>query len=602
MFAFLKNIILGKPVEDRVGEMQEPAPAPARPAVNGLPLRPQPRTHANGNGNSVEVSLQNVLGAFPLELKGRIRQSDVGEATVSIPMEKVLPQLGAGAVKISFGELRRAAPQLFTSGSDCDQIMVTLPLNEILLQVDPALLPRRQNQKHIAVPDEIRSPFGDTGDGLIFSVGPTKAETPAPPRATSPAAPRATSPAAPRATTPAAPRAITPAAPVPPAPAPEKPAPPAPTSPAKPPMTQLTPLQPIPFRGSIGSTPTPPAPVVKPAGSPPASMVPPAFRGVGAVSPPLTPRESSLPRPPRVAHDPIPQPPKPTPDVPSLHVPLMTLTEGWPEALRHEIVQLNLTDANVALPAQAVEQALKRGKVAFPWKVLRSWIKPAPLPTVSVHDNAALELPLKVIAPLFLTRQKDAGKSQQRVAIDEKIPNLFFGLPQPGAPSADGGAAAPSHAVSKPLDTNYYVWNDSSDTAQVAESDFKRKSGASPGTTFVTRCATPNEVASRAAALDGVAGALIALPDGLMVASHLSADLNGDTLAAFLPHIFGKVSQCTKELRMGELNNLNFTVGNVPWKIFRVNAIFFAAFGRPGQPLPTAQLAELAAELDRKKQ
>src|ERR1017187_270451 len=95
MFAFLKNIILGKPVKDRVGEAQEPAPesavppvapAPARPAVNGLPLRPQPRTHANGNGNSVEVSLQNVLGAFPLELKGRIRQSDVGEATVSIPM------------------------------------------------------------------------------------------------------------------------------------------------------------------------------------------------------------------------------------------------------------------------------------------------------------------------------------------------------------------------------------------------------------------------------------------------------------------------------------------------------------------------------------
>ena len=50
---------------------------------------------------------------------------------------------------------------------------------------------------------------------------------------------------------------------------------------------------------------------------------------------------------------------------------------------------------------------------------------------------------------------------------------------------------------------------------------------------------------------------------------------------------------------MGELNNLNFTVGNVPWKIFRVNAIFFAAFGRAGEPLPTAQLAALAAELDR---
>jgi len=38
----------------------------------------------------------------------------------------------------------------------------------------------------------------------------------------------------------------------------------------------------------------------------------------------------------------------------------------------------------------------------------------------------------------------------------------------------------------------------------------------------------------------------------------------------------------------------------VPWKIFRVNAIFFAAFGRAGEPLPTTQLAALAAELDHK--
>src|SRR5207247_9461594 len=111
----------------------------------------------------------------------------------------------------------------------------------------------------------------------------------------------------------------------------------------------------------------------------------------------------------------------------------------------------------------------------------------------------------------------------------------------------------------------------------------------------------PNELGSRAAAIEGIAGALVALPDGLMVASRISSDLNGDTLAAFLPQIFSKVTQCTKELRMGELNNLHFTVGNVPWKIFRVNAIFFATFGRVGEALPTAQLAALAAELDRKK-
>jgi len=85
-----------------------------------------------------------------------------------------------------------------------------------------------------------------------------------------------------------------------------------------------------------------------------------------------------------------------------------------------------------------------------------------------------------------------------------------------------------------------------------------------------------------------------------MVASRLAPEVNGDTLAAFLPQIFAKISQCTRELRMGELNNVNFTVGNIPWKIFRVNAIFFAAFGSAREPLPTAQLAALAAELDHK--
>jgi len=78
--------------------------------------------------------------------------------------------------------------------------------------------------------------------------------------------------------------------------------------------------------------------------------------------------------------------------------------------------------------------------------------------------------------------------------------------------------------------------------------------------------------------------------------------LNADTMAAFLPQIFDRVAQSTRELRMGALNNLRFTVGNVPWHIFRVNAVYFAAFGRAGESLPTVQLTSLAGELDRKKQ
>jgi predicted regulator of Ras-like GTPase activity (Roadblock/LC7/MglB family) len=150
--------------------------------------------------------------------------------------------------------------------------------------------------------------------------------------------------------------------------------------------------------------------------------------------------------------------------------------------------------------------------------------------------------------------------------------------------------------VAKLPDTNFFQ---RANVPHITDTEFKHR--PSPGTDFLSRGATPKEVVERATILEGVAGAIVALPDGLKVASKIPPELNADTLAAFLPQLFGRVTQCAKELRMGELNNLTFTVGNVPWKIFRVNAVYFAAFGRAGQALPTAQLAMLATELDRKR-
>jgi predicted regulator of Ras-like GTPase activity (Roadblock/LC7/MglB family) len=282
-------------------------------------------------------------------------------------------------------------------------------------------------------------------------------------------------------------------------------------------------------------------------------------------------------------------------EVASLTIGLTLLAEGWPDPVRKEILQMGLVDSKLAIPVDMLERTLRQGRVAFPWKVVRTWLKPAVPPATSSQDGTILDLPLKVVAPLFLARQKEQRKAQQqKVEIDENIPNLFFGFPQP-EPVTPGAAPVP-----KAADTNIYVWEDGSESVRDSGDSARRPVVPSVGTQFVSKYATPNEIVSRAAAIDGVAGALIALPDGLLVASRLPQDLNADTLAAFLPQIFGKMSQCTKELRMGELNNLNFTVGNVPWKIFRVNAIFFAAFGRSGEPLPTAQLAALAAELDHK--
>jgi predicted regulator of Ras-like GTPase activity (Roadblock/LC7/MglB family) len=582
-------------------------PAAASTAVAPPVETAPPPSNGEPNVNGVTIPLQAVLAGFPLELQAKIRQAVTGDLSLTVPFEKVLPQLATGMVKICYGDIRRAAPQVFAPGLESDAAQVGLPLHEILSRLNPALLVRRPTQKKpVALPEEIASPFAGHGTGLSLGVGNHKPAPAAPPSAV----------------------------PVPVTPVPRtgpafddtttfhrKPALPS-GPPAKEPIFPRKPISPV--------TPAPPAlsaddaamfqrkPAVPNSPLPPGS--PASFKPVGADDPPLFARKPAPPAPDAAPVVPLaPQPPTappampkrpkdyltappvartvqpahpasvtpPSPETPVLLAPLAAFAEAWPDALRQEIVQANLVDARLAMPLDLVEASLKRGRVAFSWKLLRSWLRPAAAPGVSIHDATELEMPLNVLAPLFLARQRNAAKPP-RVNVDETIPNLFFGLPKPEP------AQSP-----KPADTNFYTWAEAADQPRMDETDFKRKSPS--GTDFVAKYATPNEIVSRAAALDGVAGVLIALPDGLMVASRIPPEHNGDTLAAFLPQIFSKVSGCTKELRMGDLNNLNFTVGNVPWKIFRVNAIFFAAFGCAGEQMPTSELVALAAELDRRR-
>jgi len=152
-----------------------------RPAQQGH------QSHPNGSGKGVEVPLQKILEVLPMELQPRVRNPHVGDATISIPLEKVLSQLARGAVRLTFGELRAAAPGVFSSETDRDRVLVQLPLNEVLTQLNPALIARRRVQKQVEVPDDISSPFeSQNQSNLSFSTSHLKAQkapTPPPPAA-----------------------------------------------------------------------------------------------------------------------------------------------------------------------------------------------------------------------------------------------------------------------------------------------------------------------------------------------------------------------------------------------------------------------------------
>ena len=144
----------------------EPVPVPS-----SIPVNP----------DEIQLPLQPILTALPMELRGKIMAGNTTGLVVTIPVDKVLPQLATGLVRISFGELRHLAPGVFAnSGGELDSKPVALPLNQILAQINPVLLARRAAQKQVEISDDISSPFDTRGQGLKISTEKIKAPAPAP--------------------------------------------------------------------------------------------------------------------------------------------------------------------------------------------------------------------------------------------------------------------------------------------------------------------------------------------------------------------------------------------------------------------------------------
>jgi len=567
----------------------EPPPFPEPAPFEGEP--PQPA------GDSIRILLKPVLLKLPDVLRARVRQPPSGPVPISIPLQKVLAQLPQGSVKISFGELRQASPAgVFVDMSDQDQTPVELPLPEIVAQIRPDQLPRRAAQRKLEVPDEVGGIFGPKGKPLT-SVRMSSAAAKAP-AASAPAAPAI----APR-PVPAAPKAATP---------------PAPAAQPAVPIRSASPLPPPPIKPV---SPLPAASALKPAVPPPphAPLIRPSqpLPGPTMKMPPAPARPSAP-----AAEVPEPAPEAPSAPVEPLVVPLAQLAAAWPDAIRQALAQL--PDATVSLPSEELEQMLKRGRIQFPWKRIRSLIDP-PLSADEAQalDETELGLPLPIIAPLFLARKKPAAP-QRRYAIEEHIPDIFAGkgmtpsaearVPAPAAPAAPPTSAAPpmpatSAAPPAPAPPVFRTPAPSAPSVPVRPAVAPAPVShvaAAPGRPQEIgevfgqpgrKNWTPSEIVQKTSALRGVAGALIAMQDGLLVAGHLPPGLNGETIAAFLPQMFSRVLQYTKELRFGESNSLTIIVENVPLKIFKVGGVFYTVLGRDGESLPEPHLSIVAAQL-----
>ena len=278
----------------------------------------------------------------------------------------------------------------------------------------------------------------------------------------------------------------------------------------------------------------------------------------------------------------------------TIELPLAHISSGWPDLVKHDIAQFNLSQSSVCLPSEYVDAGLRTGKVDFTWRQVCAWLKPAsPSAQLTINGELRVVFPLNLIAPIFI-KQTQGAPDRRKTRIDEEIPDLFSAgglMPQPAAPVAAPKPQAPTAAPPAPSTPSL--------AAAPAPAKTQARSLAELFNEPDKKSWTPNDIVHRAAQLPGVAGALIALQDGLLVAACMPPEARTETIAAFVPQIFGRMSQYTRELQMGEAKGVNFTVETGTLQVFNAGIIYFAALGKAGAILPLAELRLIATELSR---
>ena len=98
---------------------------------------------------------------------------------------------------------------------------------------------------------------------------------------------------------------------------------------------------------------------------------------------------------------------------------------------------------------------------------------------------------------------------------------------------------------------------------------------------------SPSEIVAHLVKLPNIAGAAVALQEGLVIAHQLPEPRKGEVFAAFLPQIFARLGQYANDMKLGAVHDILIQSGNGPCHVFRRGQVFFAALGMVGEPLPT---------------
>ncbi len=598
MFRFLKSLFRRKKPATtgsaKSSSVAAPAPAANRPPDAAGAAVPRVET--------AQLSLIAVMGRFPDDLRKLVLKMPPQEAMVVLPLPTIQKMLPTGSVKMSLASVvRQAPPGTFSTINPQDKRLVEVPLAEIFKRISPALLKKRSDQKLTELAAEGFDIFGDDENPHVLAPR-VEGAVPTAPRGV-PAAPQ--QPAAPALGVPPAkvlkvqPGVVTAPPPTVPLPAVAKAAQPAPEMPA--PLPKPKRLSKAPDVAAVGVE----------------------AKATGGTPPPPKRTETAE--------------PTPAAEQPPLVITLKEILGSWPEPIKSEAAALN--GATVSLPSIDVASGLAKGKVAFAWGQLRSWMNPPPAKPSEGADATELVLPLRVIAPAFLKHTKGGATARKAGEVGD-IPELFAGgkaptarpakptpapTPEPEAkapepPPAQEPEAAPLPTPVEPVPTPEPEPIVKAEVPAVPEPKEEAPAAKAPEVVIEPEVAvpapeisheakavpaaaipqtlgelfgqpdktnwSPAEIVNRLTELPDVAGAVVALQEGLVIAHKLPEPLKGEIFAAFLPQIFARLNQYFGEMKLGGVNEITVQTEVGPCHIFRRGQVFFAALAKPDSVLP----------------
>jgi predicted regulator of Ras-like GTPase activity (Roadblock/LC7/MglB family) len=226
--------------------------------------------------------------------------------------------------------------------------------------------------------------------------------------------------------------------------------------------------------------------------------------------------------------------------------------------------------------------------------------------STAIPEDFDLVFPLKIVAPAFVAAT-GATKRREAAELDHSLPD-FFGpaagkKAEPAPPAPAPVAAEPvippqAKAVEpepapEPSPLKFTLVRE--EPVPIAEVVPAAIPAAAP-VVHEAPVSSPVELVKRTCALPGVAGAVVALEEGLVVAQKLPPGFSADTFAAFMPQIFGRLEKYTTEMQLGTASEITIHSEHGPCHIARSGKIYFGTLGRAGEPLPQS-LASLTAQL-----